>query len=122
MLAGSEWRYYPNNVNKYALATSYAPVTSSENVAIFGPSKLTINGHDANTAADGGATADGTMCIFKGYGGSPKVTVAYAKPMSKYFVPFISRTQGLAMIDLVSGTFHENKGTGSFTELIESPS
>ena len=40
----------------------------------------------------------------------------------RYFVPYISRTQGMGMLDLVEGEFHPNMGTGTFTELIDSPS
>ena len=41
--------------------------------------------------------------------------------MVRDFVPFISRTQGMGMMDLVNGVFHPNMGTGQFTELIETP-
>ena len=41
--------------------------------------------------------------------------------ITKNFVPYISQTQGMGMLDLVNGVFHPNMGTGTFTELIESP-
>ena len=37
-------------------------------------------------------------------------------------VPYISRTYGMGMIDLISGSFKQKQGTGELTELIESPS
>ena len=86
-----------------------AKVFDSSTTAFTSPSKVAIFGR-----TDGGTT---NTRPFNG----PIAFVEFGGDLNAKFVPFI-RNNVKSMLEIVSGTFHPNMGTGTFTELIESPS
>ena len=93
-----------------------------------GSQYIKVNGVIKKTTTSGGTQEPTTnTCIFSysPEGTGTEVTCKFAKAwlngeLVRDMVPFISQTQGMGMLDLVNGVFHENKGTGSFT-ISESP-
>ena len=122
MVAEDYWRYYPNGSGRWQLPLSSAPKEGVSEVYLS-PTSMKINGYDATWSTDGGATAAGTYCLFKGYGGV--CTVDFAKAVigsSRDMVPY-KKNGAMGMIDMLTGTFYGNaNSSGSFSESIDSPS
>lgn len=121
MVAEDYWRYYPNGNGRWQLPLSSAPKEGVSEVYLS-PTSMKINGYEATWQNDAGATAAGTYCLFKGYGGICLVDFAKAVVgSSRDMVPY-KKNGAMGMIDLLTGTFYGNaNSSGSFSESIESP-